>query len=102
MKGYINFGHYNVSKVYILADTLLCTLVVSRYRRLQGLPCMLDSGPSIHVKFLFVTGSEQASEFAPFDENSNIQRGLNLAKSDSVGPVEDVSEGFSKMNRVRI
>jgi hypothetical protein len=39
------------------------------------------------------------TEFAPFDENSNISPALNRAKSDSVGPIEDVSEDFSKMNR---
>jgi hypothetical protein len=44
-------------------------------------------------------GSQQSTEFAPSDENGNILRDSNLAKSDSVGPVEDVSEDFSKMNR---
>jgi hypothetical protein len=45
------------------------------------------------------SGSEQTTEFAPSDESGNIQRDSNLAKSSSVGPVEDVSEDFSKMNR---
>jgi hypothetical protein len=44
-------------------------------------------------------GSNQSTEFAPFDENSNISPAATRAKSDSVGPVEDVSEDFSKMNR---
>ena len=39
------------------------------------------------------------TEFAPFDENSNISPDSTRAKSDSVGPIEDVSEDFSKMNR---
>ena len=50
-------------------------------------------------KARYETGSEQATEFAPFDESGNIQRDSNLAKSGSSGPVEDVSEDFSKMNR---
>jgi hypothetical protein len=33
------------------------------------------------------------------DESGNILRDSNLAKSGSSGPVEDVSEDFSKMNR---
>jgi hypothetical protein len=45
------------------------------------------------------SGSQQSTEFAPSDENGDILRDPNLAKSDSVGPVEDVSEDFSKMNR---
>jgi hypothetical protein len=46
-----------------------------------------------------LAGSEQATEFAPSDENGNIQP-INLwAESGSSGPVEDVSEDFSKMNR---
>ena len=49
--------------------------------------------------FRYETGSEQTSEFAPFDENGNIQQDSNLANSGSVGPVEDVSEDFGKMNR---
>jgi hypothetical protein len=48
------------------------------------------------------SGSEQATEFAPFDENGNISPDSTWAKSDSVNPIEDVSEDFSKMNRVRI
>jgi hypothetical protein len=44
-------------------------------------------------------GSQQSTEFAPSDENGNILRDSNLAKSGSVGPVEDVSEDFSQMNR---
>jgi hypothetical protein len=47
----------------------------------------------------YKAGSEQTSELAPFDKNSNISRDLNLTKSDSVSPIEDVSEDFSKMNR---
>jgi hypothetical protein len=39
------------------------------------------------------------TEFAPFDENSNISPDSTRAKSDSVGPIENVSEDFSKMNR---
>ena len=50
-------------------------------------------------KARYGSGSDQATEFAPFDEKSNIQRGLNLANSSSVDPVEDVSEDFDKMNR---
>ncbi|HZA61254.1 MAG TPA: hypothetical protein VE573_00145 [Nitrososphaeraceae archaeon] len=46
--------------------------------------------------FRYETGSEQTSEFAPFDENGNIQRDPNLANSGSFGPVEDVSEDFGK------
>ena len=49
--------------------------------------------------FRYETGSEQTSEFAPFNENGNILRDSNLAESGSLGPVEDVSEDFSKMNR---
>jgi hypothetical protein len=45
------------------------------------------------------SGSEQATEFAPFDENGNISPDSTWAKSDSVNPIEDVSEDFSKMNR---
>jgi hypothetical protein len=60
MKGYINFGRYNVFKVCILA------------------------------------GSERATEIAPFDENGNISPDSTRAKSSSFGPVEDVSEDFSK------
>jgi hypothetical protein len=50
-------------------------------------------------KARYGSGSEQATEFAPFDEKSNISRDSNLAKSDSVGPTGDVSEDFDKMNR---
>jgi hypothetical protein len=50
-------------------------------------------------KARYGSGSEQATEFAPFDEKSNISRDSNLAKSDSVGPIWDVSEDFDKMNR---
>ena len=39
-------------------------------------------------------GSEQASEFAPFDESGNIRQDSNPANSSSFGPVEDVSEDF--------
>ena len=44
-------------------------------------------------------GSEQTSEFAPFDESGNISQDSNPAESGSFGPIEDVSEDFSKMNR---
>jgi hypothetical protein len=47
----------------------------------------------------YESGSKQATEFAPSDENGNISRDPSLAKSGSVGPVESVSEDFSKMNR---
>jgi hypothetical protein len=47
----------------------------------------------------YESGSKQATEFAPSDENGNISRDSSLAKSGSVGPVESVSEDFSKMNR---
>ena len=46
-----------------------------------------------------LAGSEQTSEFAPFDENGNISPDSNRAKSSSFGPVEDISEDFDKMNR---
>ena len=46
--------------------------------------------------FRYETGSEQTSEFAPFNENGNILRDSNLAESGSLGPVEDVSEDFLK------
>ena len=51
----------------------------------------------------YETGSEQASEFAPFDESGNNRQDSNLANSSSFGPVEDVSdsdsEDFDRMNR---
>ena len=47
----------------------------------------------------YETGAEQTTEFAPFDKRGNILRDSNLAESGSVGPVEDVSEDFDKMNR---
>jgi hypothetical protein len=47
----------------------------------------------------YETGTEQASEFADPDKRGNILRDSNLAESSSVGPVEDVSEDFDKMNR---
>jgi hypothetical protein len=47
----------------------------------------------------YETGTEQASEFADSDKRSNILRDPNLAEKGSVGPVEDVSEDFSQMNR---
>ena len=50
-------------------------------------------------KQLEQAGSKQTPEFAPFDENSDISRDSNLAESGSVGPIEGVSEDFSKMNR---
>jgi hypothetical protein len=40
-----------------------------------------------------------STEFALFDENGNISPDSTRAKSGSVGPVEDVSEDFDKMNR---
>src|SRR5688500_13330834 len=43
--------------------------------------------------------SQQSTEFASFDENGNISPDSTRAKSSSIGPVEDVSEDFSKMNR---
>ena len=52
--------------------------------------------------FRYETGSEQTSEFAPFDENGNIQPDSTRANSGSVGPVEDVSEDFSKMTGDRM
>jgi hypothetical protein len=45
------------------------------------------------------SGSEEATEFADQGESSNISRDSNLAESGSVGPVEDVSEDLSQMNR---
>ena len=50
-----------------------------------------------HVRY--ETGTEQASEFADSDKRGKILRDSNLAGNSSVGPVEDVSEDFSKMNR---
>ncbi|HYZ65451.1 MAG TPA: hypothetical protein VE574_01865, partial [Nitrososphaeraceae archaeon] len=50
-------------------------------------------------KARFETGSEQASEFADSGERGNVLRDSNLAEPSSVGPVEDVSEDFDKMNR---
>ena len=44
-------------------------------------------------------GCQQSTEFASFDENGNIQPANLRAESGSVGPVEDVSEDFGKMNR---
>jgi hypothetical protein len=44
-------------------------------------------------------GSQQSTEFAPSDESSNISPDSPRANSSSVGPVEDVSEDFSQMNR---
>jgi hypothetical protein len=46
--------------------------------------------------FRYETGSEQTSEFAPFDENGNVQQDSNLANSGSVGPVEDFLRTFPK------
>jgi hypothetical protein len=48
--------------------------------------------PKVYV----LAGSEQATEFALFDENGNISPDSTRAKSGSVGPVEDVSEDFDK------
>ena len=44
-------------------------------------------------------GSGQATEFDEWGPNTNNLQEKNLAQSDSFGPVEDVSEDFSKMNR---
>jgi hypothetical protein len=44
-------------------------------------------------------GSQQSTEFASFDENGNISPDSTRANSSSVGPIEDVSEDLSKMNR---
>jgi hypothetical protein len=44
-------------------------------------------------------GSEQSTEFAPFHEKGNVQPANSRAESGSAGPVEDVSEDFSKINR---
>jgi hypothetical protein len=46
-------------------------------------------------KARYEAGSEQASEFAEGEDSAR----KNLAENGSVGPVEDVSEDFSKMNR---
>ena len=48
---------------------------------------------------MFLLDLSRATEFASFDENGNISPDSTRAKSDSFGPVEDVSEDFSKMNR---
>ena len=49
------------------------------------------------------SGSGQSTEFAPFDENGNISPDSTRAKTDSFGPIEDVSdsdsEDFSKMKK---
>jgi hypothetical protein len=58
-----------------------------------------EFGKEGRQKQLEEAGYKQTSEFAPSDENGNILRDPNLAKSSSSGPVEDVSEDFSKMNR---
>src|SRR5919112_2155202 len=58
-----------------------------------------EFGKEGRQKQLEQAGSEQTPEFAPFDENGNIQPDSTRAKSDSFGPVEDVSEDFEKMNR---
>jgi hypothetical protein len=47
-------------------------------------------------KACILAGSERATEIAPFDENGNISPDSTWAKSSSFGPVEDVSEDFSK------
>ena len=39
-------------------------------------------------KARYGSGSEQATEFAPFDESGNIQPDSTRAKSSSVGPNE--------------
>ena len=38
----------------------------------------------------YMTGSEQTSEFAPFDESGNIQPDSTRAESGSVSPIEMV------------
>jgi hypothetical protein len=50
-------------------------------------------------KARYGSGSEQATEFADSDKRSKILQDSNLAENSSAGPVEDVSEDFSKMNR---
>ena len=45
-----------------------------------------------------MTGSEQTSEFAPFDESGNIQPDSTRAESGSQ-PNRNGSEDFDKMNR---
>jgi len=55
-----------------------------------------EVGKEGRQKQLEQAGSEQASEFAPFDENGNISPDSTRAKSYSFGQMEDVSEDFSK------
>jgi hypothetical protein len=47
----------------------------------------------------YESGSEQSTEFADSDKRSNTLQDSNLAENSSAGPVEYVSEDFSKMNR---
>ena len=47
-------------------------------------------------KARYGSGREQATEFVPFDEKSNISQDSNLAKSGSVGPIEDVLRTFPR------
>jgi hypothetical protein len=49
-----------------------------------------EFGKEGRQKQLEEAGYKQTSEFAPSDENGNILRNPNLAKSSSSGPVEDV------------
>jgi hypothetical protein len=58
-----------------------------------------EFGKEGRQKQLEQAGSEQTTEYAPFDESGNNLQDGHLAESGSFGPVEDVSEDFSKMNR---
>ena len=49
----------------------------------------------VHV----LAGSEQTTEYAPFDESGNILQDSNLAESSSVVPIEYVSEDFFQNDR---
>ena len=53
-------------------------------------------------KVKYGSGSEQGTEFADLGENGNIQPTNLWAESGSFGPIEDISEDFSKMIGVRI
>ena len=58
-----------------------------------------EFGKEGRQKQLEQAGSEQTTEYAPFDESGNNLQDGRLAESGSFGPVEGVSEDFSKMNR---
>ena len=47
-------------------------------------------------KARYGSGREQATEFAPFDEKSNISQDSNLAKSGAAGPIEDILKTLTK------